>query len=270
MVIGVTVMVAQLYVQAGEFSHSLLLLRLTETALGGAVTVVVVLLVFPLQTRRVLRIAARDLVRAVGLLAGHASGHLLDADHGTGTALRSDARAVDAAYQALMATARPAGRGLFGGAAGDISRTLQLASAARNYSRNLVADTERAGLADDGTRRDIERASATLCHSLDVVADALTGSRDGTYTRSSALFDRAERRLEERASTVGPAQLAIRDLMLIDGTMAELAGLLRLAVTDYDTAPAGPGGARTPGWHEARAVAGPDRTFWLDAPAAGE
>jgi len=270
MVIGVTVMVAQLYVQAGEFSHSLLLLRLGETALGGAVAVVVVLLVFPLQTRRVLRIATRDLVRAVGLLADHASGHLLGADHGTETTLRSDARAVDAAYQALIATAQPTRCNLLGGAAGDISRTLQLASAARNYSRNLVADTERAWLADDWTRRDIERASATLRHSLDVVADALTGPRDGTYTRSSALFDRAERRLEERTSTVGPAQLALRDLMLIDGTMAELADLMRLAVTDYDTAPAGPGGARTRGRHEARALAGPDRTFRLDAPAAGE
>jgi hypothetical protein len=163
-----------------------------------------------------------------------------------------------------MTTAQPASRNLLGGVARDISRVLQLASAARNYSRNLVADTERAEPADDGTRLDIELASATLRHSLDVVAGALTGSRDGVYTRSSALFDRAERRLEERSSTVGPAQLAIRDLMLIDGTMAGLAGLLRLAVTDYDTVPAGPG-ARGRGRQEARAIAGPDGASRLDA-----
>ena len=46
------------------------------------------------------------------------------------------------------------------------------------YSRNLVADTARAGLADAGLRLGIE----------------------------------------EWASTVGPTQLAIRDLLLIDGT----------------------------------------------------
>jgi Fusaric acid resistance protein-like len=245
-VFGVTVMVSQLYARTGEFSHSLLLLRLAETALGAAVAIVVVMLVLPLRTRRVLRIAVRDLVRAVGRLADHASDHLQGADHGADATLRSDARAVDAAYHALTATAQPVRCDLSGGPAGDISRVLQLASAARHYSRNLVADTERAGLADAGTRRDIELASAALSRSLDVVVGALIGPRDGVYTRSSALFDRAERRLEERAGTVGPAQLAIRDLMRIDGTMAGLAGLLRLAITDYDTAPAPNDSASSP------------------------
>jgi uncharacterized membrane protein YccC len=46
MVTGITVMVAQLYVQLDEFSNSLLL-RLEETALGAAVAIAVVMLVFP-------------------------------------------------------------------------------------------------------------------------------------------------------------------------------------------------------------------------------
>jgi uncharacterized membrane protein YccC len=71
-VLGVTVTVSQLYEQLGEFSNSLLLVRLEETALGAAVAMAVVTLVLPLRTRRVLRIALRDLVRAVGRLAGHA------------------------------------------------------------------------------------------------------------------------------------------------------------------------------------------------------
>lgn len=110
MVIGITVAVSQLHEQLGEFSHPLLLLRLEETALGTAVAMAVVNLVLPLRTRRVLRIAVRDLVRTVGQLAGHASDHLLGEDHDTGTTLRSDAPAVDAAYQALMATAQPVRR----------------------------------------------------------------------------------------------------------------------------------------------------------------
>ena len=240
MVIAITVMVSQLYVQLNEFSNSLLLLRLEETALGAAVAIAVVMLVLPLRTRRVLRIAVRDHVQAVAQLAGHAASHLLGEDHDTAATLRSDARAVDAAYQALMATAQPLRRNLFGTLDEDAGRAVRLASAARNYSRNLVADTEMAGPADPGTRLDIELASATLHQSLDVVAGALTGSRDVTYTRSSALFDRAERRLEECSRTAGSAQLAIRDLKLIDGTMAQMAGILGLAITDYDTEPAGP------------------------------
>jgi uncharacterized membrane protein YgaE (UPF0421/DUF939 family) len=235
MVIGITVMVSQLYVQFDEFSNSLLLLRLEETALGAAVTIVVVMLVFPLRTRRVLRIAVRDLVQTVGRLAAHASDHLLGVDHDTEATLRSDARSVDAAYHALTATAEPLRRNLSGGIDEDTGRALRLASAVRNYSRNLVADTEMAGVLDAGTRVDIELGSATLRQSLNAIAVALTGSREELYTRSSALFDQAERRVEERSGVAHPVQLAIRDLKLIDGTMARLAEGLGLAITDYDT-----------------------------------
>jgi len=237
MVIGITVMVSQLYLQLDEFSNVLLLLRLEETALGAAVTIVVVMLVFPLRTRRVLRLAVRDLVQAVGRLAGDASDRLLGADHCTEATLRSDARAVDAAYHALTATAQPLRRNLSGGLDEDTGRALRLASAARNYSRNLVTDAEAAGLLDAGTRPDIELASATLRRSLTAIAVALTGPRDEVYTRSSALFDQAERRVEENSGIAHPAQLAIRDLKLIDGTMARLAGGLGLTITDYDTVP---------------------------------
>jgi hypothetical protein len=126
-VLGITVTVAQLYEQLGEFSNSLLLLRLEETALGAAIAVAVVNLVLPLRTRRVLRIAFRDLVRAAGRLASHASDHLRGEDHDIGSTLRSDARAVDAAYQALMAAAQPVRRTLPGRPDEDISQALQLA-----------------------------------------------------------------------------------------------------------------------------------------------
>jgi len=237
MVIGITVMVSQLYVQLDEFSNSLLLLRLEETALGAAVTIVVVMVVFPLRTRRVLRVAYRDLVQAVAQLASHAGDHLLRVDHGAGATLRFEARAVDAAYHALTTTAQPLRRNLSGGIDENTGRALRLASAARNYSRNLVTDTEGAGLLDPGVRLDIELASATLRQSLEVIAVALTGPRDGVYTRSSALFDQVERRVEEGSGVAHPAQLAIRDLKLIDGTMARLAEVLGLAITDYDTVP---------------------------------
>jgi uncharacterized membrane protein YgaE (UPF0421/DUF939 family) len=294
MVIAITVLVSQLYVQLGEFSNSLLLLRLEETALGAATAVIVVMVVLPLHTRRVLRIAFRDHVQAVGRLADHASSHLLDEDHDTAATLRSDARAVDAAYQALTATAQPLRRNLVGTLDEDTGRAVRLASAARNYGRNLVTDAEMTGVADPSTRLDIKLASATLHESLDLVAGAMTGSRDVTYTRSSALFDRVERDLEESASSVAPAQFAIRDLKLIDGTMAQLAEILGLTITDYDTQPAGSGsssGVRVrgrvhttggagvgfavltligPGGRQAaRAVAEADGTYRLDAPAAG-
>jgi hypothetical protein len=55
------------------------------------------------------------------------------------------------------------------------------------------------------------------------------------YTRSAALFDRVERRIEERHVLVGKDELALRDLILMDAALAQLAQALGLAVTDRDT-----------------------------------
>src|SRR6202035_5536919 len=48
MVVAITVMVSQLYVQLDEFSNSLLLLRLAETSVGAGGAVLTVPLVLPL------------------------------------------------------------------------------------------------------------------------------------------------------------------------------------------------------------------------------
>lgn len=235
MVVGITVMVSQLYVQLDEFSNSLLRLRLEETALGAGVAIVVVMVVFPLRTRRVLRVALRAYVQAVADLVEHASARLLGDPVGGDTAPRADARAVDAAYQGLVATAQPLRRNAVGGIDEGIGEVMRLATASRSYSRNLVHDVDRAGPLDLGSRREIKGATATLHESLDVIAAALNGPRDATYTRSSALLDRAERRSEEQAGTVHDGQLAIRDLKLIDGAMARLAETMSLRIADYDT-----------------------------------
>jgi hypothetical protein len=192
------------------------------------------MLVLPLRTRRVLRVAFREHVQAVGTLVDHASGRLLGED-ATESTLRADARVVDASYQALLATAQPLRRNLFGSVDEQTGRAMRMASASRNYSRNLVGDLEAIEPLDGELRASVKRASAALHQSLDVVAGALTGPRDGVYTRSAALFDRAERLLEERSASIDEGQLAIRDLKLIDGAMAQMAEVIGLGITDYDT-----------------------------------
>src|SRR3984885_9060626 len=141
--IAITVTVSQLYQQLGEFTNSLLVVRLEETALGAAVAIVVVTLVLPLHTRQVLRVALREHVEAVGRLADHATARVVGQEDGIDSTLRSDARAVDAAYQAVVASAQPVSRTLWGSADEDTVRALRLAMASRNYSRNLVVDAGR-------------------------------------------------------------------------------------------------------------------------------
>jgi hypothetical protein len=235
MALAITVSVSQLYQQLGEFTNSLLLVRLEETALGAAVAILVVMLVLPLRTRQVLRVAVREHLEAVERLVDHASARLMGREDGIDSTLRSDARAVDAAYQAVVATAQPIQRTLLGGADEDTVRVLRLTSASRNYSRNLVADTERSRPSGVSPYLDVAQASTTLQGSIDVVAHALTGPRDGTYTRSSSLFDQAEHSLDDCPHGFASTEFALRDFKLLDGTLAHMAELLGLGVTDYDT-----------------------------------
>jgi predicted nucleic acid-binding protein len=122
-----------------------------------------------------------------------------------------------------------AGRNLFGSPTGKTARAPRIAATARHYDRNLVTDIEATGPLDNEARAAIQRASSTLHQSLNVVVGAISGRRDVTYTRSSALFGRAER------DTAHHGPLPIRDLKLIDATMAEMAELMGLPITDYDT-----------------------------------
>jgi uncharacterized membrane protein YccC len=235
MVIGITVMISQLYVQLDEFSNSLLLMRLAETSMGAAVTALVVLLIIPLRTRRVLRVAFSQHVDAVRQMTAHATSRLLGEDGNWAAVLRADARAVDAAYHALTWTAMPLRRNLFGSLDKSTAAAVRMATGSRYYCQNLAADVEAAGPLDKDTRLAVKQAGATLDESLGVISAAVTGSRDVLYTRSSALFDQAERRLEATARGTGPAQLAIRDLKLLDGAMAGLAKAIKVRITSFDT-----------------------------------
>jgi uncharacterized membrane protein YccC len=234
MVVGITVMVSQLYVQLGEFSNHLLIVRLEETSLGAGLAILTVMVVFPLRTRHVLRVAMRGHLEALAGLVGHATERLLDRN--ADVALRTDARQVDSAGQTLIATVQPLRHNLFGALDHKVAEAIALAGASRNYGRNLVSDLEAMGPVDEETSSHLERGCETLNHSLDVLVHAVNGPRDGTYTRSAALFDRAERRLEEDGAPVAPSQLAIRDLKLIDAVLARMAEEMGLQVTNHDTA----------------------------------
>jgi uncharacterized membrane protein YccC len=235
LVIGVTVTVSQLYVQLGEFTNALLVQRLEETAIGAAVTIAVVTLVLPLRTRRVLRVAMRSNIETTAKLIANATARLLGEEPDSDKTLRAEARDIDASYQALITTAAPIRRSLLGIMDEDVGSSLRQVAGSHYYARNLASDVEPDPALDRDTRADIERASATLARSLEVVAAAFTGPRDGTYTRASSLFDQAEQRLQRSSAPHQVTNLAIRDLRAIDETMAEMAEDLHLKVTDYDT-----------------------------------
>ena len=239
MVIGITVTVAQLYVQFGEFSNSLLVLRLEETTVGAAVAVLTVLLVVPLRTRRVISVALGEELRALRTLAERSSATLLEG--ATPHQLRQDARAVDSAYQALVTTAQPLRWSVLGEVSQRLGTTLAAAGAARNYARNLVADSHNVGRLPGGARADVQRAGETLGRSVDVLVRACDDDKSGTYVRSASLFDRAGRAVSVGA-VPGWVHLVMRDFQLLDGALARLAHALDVDVTNLDVLESPSGG----------------------------
>jgi uncharacterized membrane protein YccC len=234
LVLGATVMVSQLYVQLNQFSDRLLILRLEETALGSAVAIVVVMLVVPLHSRRVLRFAYQTYLEAMSDLIGHTTARLLYGQDLT-TSLPGDVRNLDAAYQAIIATIAPLRGNILGNFDDSAVQASRLVAAARDYSRNLIADADAAEPIDPDVRAGIEYASGTLLDSIQGLIRAIHGGRDEVYVRSAALFDKPQRQLESVARALTPAQLACGEFKLLDGALAQLAGILRLRITDFDT-----------------------------------
>jgi uncharacterized membrane protein YgaE (UPF0421/DUF939 family) len=255
MTIGITVMVSQLYVELDEFSNSLLLLRLAETAVGAGVAILTVLLVLPLHVGRVARVAARQQVEALAELADRCLDRLADPASAAGSdlELRAAARRADVAYQALVATVRPMRTPLWGGLAERVAGFMATAVAARHYASNLLLDasTRYADLDARATdslaaaRRQLADSVAAITAALAADAGAGAGAADDgadrgpaarQYVRSASLFARVADELPGEPVTSRP-QLALRDLQLLDGALAEAARWAGVPVTDLDTVP---------------------------------
>jgi hypothetical protein len=252
MTIGITVMVSQLYVELAEFSNNLLLLRLAETSVGAGVAILTVLLVLPLRVGRVTRVAARQQVEALADLADRCLDRLADpaSTSGSDLELRAAARRVDVAYQALVAVVRPMRTPLFGSLAQRVSGFMVTAVAAQHYARNLVLDasTRYADL-DARSVESLGEARRQLAYSVSSITTALAPApgpdeRNGSggdggqsarqYVRSASLFARIADALPGDPVTSRP-RLALRDLQLLDGALAEAARWADVPVTDLDT-----------------------------------
>jgi hypothetical protein len=244
MAIGITVMVSQLYVELDEFSNNLLLLRLGETGVGAGVAILTVLLVLPLHVGRVARVAARQQLEALADLADRSLDRLADpaSTAGSDLELRAAGRRVDVAYQAFVATVRPMRTPLLGSQASRVAGFTETAAAARHYASNLLLDAStRYPDLDPQATAALDAARGQLADSIGAVTGALApASGDGRqparpYVRSASLFARVADELPGRPHPSRP-YLALRDLQLLDGALAEAARWAGVLVTDLDTA----------------------------------
>lgn len=220
MAMAVTISLSQAYVSLGQFSNGLLWERLAETAVGAGAAMLAVVVVLPLRTRRVVDVAMAGVVDGVAALADGAAA-ILEGDESVPD-LRQTGRQVDAAFQALVATAEPLRMVAWSDSADRMTRQLGALTAARNYARNLVSDVQGPV---EALRGQLSDGRAVLRASARELAARLRGERrSGPYVRAAALFAGAEAALTEDGSeTAHPSVLALRDLVLVDNALADLA-----------------------------------------------
>jgi uncharacterized membrane protein YccC len=161
-VTALTVALAQLYSQLGEYSNHLLALRLEETAIGGAVAIAAAIWIFPVATRRATRIAEHAYLGSLAELLGQVRDDLREPRGDA--ALSSASRALDHAHQQLLTTAWPLARNPWHRER--IKRDLPLYAQTAHQARNLVADVTRENtldprVADHLTAAEVERGAIT-------------------------------------------------------------------------------------------------------------
>jgi len=229
-VVAVTVMVSQLYQDLGEFSDSLLRLRLEETAIGAGVAVAVVVLVVPLRTHRVIRLALRRELEAVGTLLEQVRGVLLDGH--SRDPVRATVRRIDAAFQDLLATARPVRRTVLGSVDEVTGRLLHHASATQHFARTLAVDLPSARAVPPQSWPAVQEAFDAMRDSIRALTATTTGAARRPYVRSASLFHRAA---PPGVDGLPAESLLLRDLSLLDGSLAALAEVFGIPVQDHDT-----------------------------------
>jgi hypothetical protein len=231
-VVAITITVSQLYVQLDEFTDSLLGLRLAETAIGATIAALTVLCVLPLHTSKVARLATRQYLTVLGQLCTQASQRLQDP--GQEQQLRATARSLDAAHHSLLTTIKSMGVPFV--SSDGRTQWLSTIAASRHYARNLLTDTAAAGELAQDVQDELGRASDRLTSSIAAIGTVLEHGRpdEQAYVRSASLFAVVAAKTYQGRYTE-PVQLALRDLELIDGAMANLARSTGLSVTDLDS-----------------------------------
>jgi uncharacterized membrane protein YccC len=234
--IAITVMISQLYVQLGQFSWQILLLRLGETVVGVAAVVATVLVIVPLRPQRVLTTGLLLWFRSLRALVEAALDHLVGPAEVDGAAvepLLPLARTLDAQYAALVSTAAGIRPATFGRTADEAAEVLAVAAAARQFARSLALAAEAAGqtLPENG-RDSVHAAAESLRTALAAIEERLATGEPASFVRSASLLVPALADLREVPSPLGNA---LRDLTQLDGTLAQLAAALEMEVTDLDT-----------------------------------
>lgn len=230
---AVTISISLLFVQLGEFSNSLLVERIVETAAGALVAALTAIFVIPLSPKRVIIHARKRFLMDLSNLVSASIRYLEDS--GTENELLGWSRELDADYLSLIATINPLSWSMLGALNRDVTELLSIATAVRNYARSLVTDVKRPSRLPRESMAELQTIQNQLQESVANLAD-LNHSQRSPYTRISSLVQASKSKLGVISTphALTKIDLVLRDLTLLDGALASMATHLKNPVKNLD------------------------------------
>lgn len=215
MAFWITTMLALLYGLLGQFSVSVLLVRIEETAVGAVIGVAAAVLVLPTSTRTTVRKAADTFLTTLEELVEAAAQILLDEQDGQD--LTEQARDLGQQLQQLRSSAAPLTIGLAGlSGRGSTRRAVRVLTACDHYARSLAqSSSSRARLAEPRLPDTIRPAVDRIKSNIRGLVSALSGAEPSSVQPAADLLDAAEKTLTDQGDAPSPhgEQSALRDAL---------------------------------------------------------
>ncbi len=217
MTFWISTMLALMYGLLGEFTFSLLLLRIEETAIGAVIGIAAAMLVLPINTRTHIRNDAHAFFLTLSELIGDSVASLIGG-HPTAT-LTETARQLDRDLQQFRTSAKPLSAGIAGLAGRRTMRHgLRMLTACDRYARILVRSSETRVDASPELADAITSTATQIRRNIDVLITALEFDQPATVFPSTDFIDVAESLARQSDATPARARLlsALHSLRQID------------------------------------------------------
>lgn len=234
---GVTVAISIAFFQLSELSNTLLLIRVVETTIGALVASLTALFILPLSPRRVIAAARIKFLTDLSKLINVFVASLNSNDKVPEDELMGWSREVDADFQAFMAAVKPLQWSLLGSLNREIIELISRTTAVRNYTRTLMEDMRDHPTIPFEARNEISKVGVKLVESLASLITAGESRQPVPYTRISYTLEQIRSDSDSRREEINLSKLdlLLRDLTLLDGSLAALAQTLNIPVRSLET-----------------------------------
>jgi uncharacterized membrane protein YccC len=232
MTFWITTMLALLYGLLGEFSFSVLMLRIEETAIGAVIGITVAILVLPTNTRTAIRDDTRSFLAALSALIDNSVATMFC--DGKAVSPTEQARELDRSLQQFRVTAKPLMAGVAGLAGRrSIRRGLRLFTACDRYGRSLARSSEQyqQPIGSQPQAAAFMSAAAQTRRNIDTLVAIIDGDCAATVNSATDELDAAET-LARHQESVGEPQPDTRRFLTAVHALRQIEGSVITAATN--------------------------------------